>query len=63
MSNRYPSLKMIGGVAYIEEGAHREAENRAYVLAGTKASSTDMAAGVISGFSDCHGSGSISKGS
>lgn len=51
MNNRYPTLKMIGGVAYIAEGVHQEAESRAYVLAGTKVSSTDMAAVVISGSS------------
>ena len=42
---------MIGGVAYTEEGSHQNAGERAYVLAGTKASSTDMAAVVISGSS------------
>ena len=51
MGNRYPALKMIGGVAYTEEGSHQNAGERAYVLAGTKASSTDMAAVVISGSS------------
>ena len=51
MGNRYPALKMIGGVAYTEEGAHQNAGERAYVLAGTKTSSTDMAAVVISGSS------------
>ncbi|MBD5498872.1 MAG: EAL domain-containing protein [Lachnospiraceae bacterium] len=48
MNNRYPALKMIGGVAYVEAGV-QETEGRAYVLAGTQVSSTDMAAVVISG--------------
>lgn len=44
MNHLNEGLKMIGGVSYVAEGAHHEAENYAYVIADVEASANCMAA-------------------
>ena len=44
MDRQNEGLKMIGGVAYVAEGAHSEAGEKAYVLGDTEASVSKMAA-------------------
>lgn len=44
MDRQNEGLKMIGGVAYVADGAHSEAGEKAYVLGDTEASVSKMAA-------------------
>ena len=49
MNRRAPQVKMCGGTAYVADENYVNVSDEAYVLAGTQASVTDMAAVLISG--------------